>query len=514
MKISWRRMSYVVVAIALIAGCAADKPGRQDAFLKEWKVKAERSRAMYLTDADSKIEFAEEEGFIQSRVKPEAAAPAQRALPTLAVTNMTMARELEVPVVLRALAKAADINIIFSDNVKGMIRFSLNSETTWDQVFLGVLRTLGLEYRWEGDMLRVMSREDIMNDLAVRKMEQERLAVELSRRDAEPLMAKTVRIRYADANRLGEQLQSLLTDESGGSNAVSRGSVEVDKDNNTLVLNAVEPDLLKLLDLIRALDRPRPQVLIQANIVQANRETARELGVQWGGLYSGVDGGILRTGSALSDFPAGFTPGTDSGLTLGFLAQRIGQDQLLTVQLTALQNEGLLNILSTPSITTLDNEMAMIESGEERPYKKTTGGGVTADTSIEWKKAVLKLEVTPHVVGPRGLMMEVYTTKDDFDDTKGVIIDGVLQVPMMTKKASTRLFLADGETTVIGGLSQESKNDVESGIPFLKDIPLLGYLFKSKSKKSTMNETLIFITPHILPAPLSTLPAQGGKTGP
>lgn len=514
MKILWRRISYVVFAIMLIAGCAADKPGRQDPFLKEWQAKAVRSRAIYLSDAASKIEFAEEEGFIQARVKSEAAAPAQRALPTMAVTNMTMARELEAPVVLRALARAANLNIIFGDNVKGTIRFSLNSETTWDQVFLGVLRTLGLEYRWEGDMLRVMSREDIVNDLVVRKMEQERLSVEQARQDSEPLLAKTVRVRYSNAERLGEQLESLLAGESGGSNTVSRGSVEVDKDNNTLVLNAVENDLLKLMDLVSALDRPRPQVLIEANIVQANRETARELGVQWGGLYSGTDNGYLRKGAAELDAPISVDPRLQGGLTLGFLAQRIGQEQILSAQLTALQEDGLLNILSTPSITTLDNEMAMIESGEERPYKKTTGGGATIDTSIEWKKAVLKLEVTPHVVNARGLVMEIFTTKDDFDDTRRVLIDGNWQAPMMTKKATTRLFLSDGETTVIGGLSQESKNDGESGIPFLKNIPVLGYLFKSKSKRSSMNETLIFITPHILPAPLSTLPTQGGSAGP
>jgi type IV pilus assembly protein PilQ len=323
-------------------------------------------------------------------------------------------------------------------------------------------------------------------------------------------VAKTVRIKYTNAERLGEQLQTLLAGESGGSNTTARGSVEVDKDNNTIVLNAVESDLIKMLDLVRIIDKPRPQVLIQANIVQANRDTALELGIRWGGQYGAVDGGYLRqvnsganSAGMMADFPAGFAPVLAKGFTLGFLAQRIGQDQLLNVQLSALQKKGRLNILSSPSITTLDNEMAMIESGEERPFKKSTGGGATVDTSIEWKKAVLKLEVTPHVVGPRGVMMEIFTTKDDFDDSKAQVIDGNLVVPMMTKKAATRLFLADGETTVIGGLSQEMKGSDESGIPLLKDIPWLGNLFKSTSRKTSMTETLIFITPHILPVPLS-----------
>lgn len=531
------------LALSLLAGCATEEAGRSKAFLDEWQVKAGKSREIYLEDAGTKARFAEQEARFQPL--PQEGVPgvaAARTLPTMVVTNLAMNREMDVAVVLRALAAAANQNIIFSDNVKGTVKFTLTGVATWDQVFLSILSTMGLQYRWEGDMIRVMAKEDIQRELEVERLQQQRVQVEEAKRSSGPLVTAPVKIRYANAGRLGGQLEALLAGSAGGgSNAAVRGSIKVDSDNNTILLNAVESDMERMLKLIRVLDQPTAQVLIQADIVQANSETARELGIQWGGRYSALDGQYLRSvdaganANALADvssaltpaaglsvnsrgmmanFPAGFVPGSDSGFTIGFLNQRVGQDQILRVQLSALEREGLVNILSSPSITTLDNQTATIESGEERPFKKTTGAGATVESSIEWKKAALKLEVTPHVIDFRGLRMDIIATKDDFDDSKAVIIDGTLQVPITTRKAATTVFLSDGETTVIGGLSQESRSRGESGIPVLKDIPLLGNLFKSRSGRTALSDTLIFITPHIVFEPLrDKTPATTGAAG-
>lgn len=543
--IPWRS---ILLAAVLGAGCATQEPEHPEAFLQDWQGKADASRQLYLADADTKARFAEQEAPLQPAATPAGEKPsATRTLPTIVVTNLAMNREMDVAVVLRALAAAANQNIIFSDAVRGPVKFTLTGVATWDQVFLSILSTLGLQYRWEGDLIRVMSREDIQRELDVERLQQQRVLVEESKKSAGPLVSAPVKIRYANAARLGGQLEALLAGAAGGASNAVRGSVKVDADNNTILLNAVESDMEKMLRLIRALDQPTAQVLIRADIVQANNETARELGIQWGGRYTGLDGEYLRqvdaganaregvvAGSALAagvvgtedalllaasrgmmaNFPANFAPGSDSGFTIGFLNQRVGQDQLLRAQLSALEREGLVNILSSPSITTLDNQTAAIESGEERPFKKTTGAGATVESSIEWKKATLKLEVTPHVIDVRGLRMDIVATKDDFDDSKAVIIDGTLQVPITTRKASTTVFLADGETTVIGGLSQETKSNGHSGIPVLKDIPLLGNLFRNTSRRSALSDTLIFITPHILFDPLrSRAPSPAAAPG-
>jgi type IV pilus assembly protein PilQ len=264
-------------------------------------------------------------------------------------------------------------------------------------------------------------------------------------------------------------------------------------------------DLEQLLTLIEKLDQLTRQILIEARIVEATRETARNLGIQWGGLAeegvwvypgsnsSGVvgtslsDNGIDPTSGFAVNFPAALTGG--AGLTLGLAVVVVGS-HLLAVQLSALQQEGKLNILSSPSITTLDNQSAVIESGDEVPFQTVENGEV----NIEYKKAVLSLEVTPHVIEGQTLKLNILTSKDELDFSRTVSGNPTV----ITKKAETNVILYDGQTTVIGGLNKETRNETDSGVPGLMDIPLLGYLFKGSGRSSKMEDVLIFITPHIL----------------
>lgn len=287
------------------------------------------------------------------------------------------------------------------------------------------------------------------------------------------------------------------------------GSITLDKHTNSLIIQAPRDDIISMIPLIEELDRPTPQILIEANIVEATRTTARELGVQWGGLYklsssggesqwitpgantTGATGGTLATGinpttGNVVNFPALLG---NTGLTLGYVAEDIGKS-LLSVQLSALQSEGKVNILSSPSITTLDNQKAIIESGKQVPYQTVVDGEV----NIEYKKAVLSLEVTPHVIGGETLKLKIKTTKDELDFANAV----AGQPAISTKRAETNVILLDGQTTVIGGLNKEKVDDSEKGVPVLSKIPLLGYFFKGTSKKKEMDDVLIFITPHIL----------------
>ena len=207
-----------------------------------------------------------------------------------------------------------------------------------------------------------------------------------------------------------------------------------------------------------------------------------------------------------SNFPAnlGNAAQSGTGLSLGVIGE-FGDD-ILAVQLSALEEEGKLNILSSPSITTLDNRKAMIESGNEIPIQ------IVEDDNVEvvYKSAVLSLEVTPHVIHDNALKLEISTTKDEVGT-----VSTVNQYPtIITKKANTNVILFDGQTTVIGGLKKNLRQNSEAGIPFLWRIPGLGNLFKNQSRQEQMEEILIFITPHILKTRPSPAEQQGAPPTP
>jgi type IV pilus assembly protein PilQ len=177
------------------------------------------------------------------------------------------------------------------------------------------------------------------------------------------------------------------------------------------------------------------------------------------------------------------------GATFGLMYEKIGE-HLLYTQLSALEEEGKLNILSKPSITTMDHRTAIIESGKEVPFQTVEEGEV----SVEFKKAVIKLEVIPHVVDEKTLRLEILTHKDELDWSQTVAGNPTI----ITKNAETNVILFDGQTTVIGGLNKEKLIQSEAGVPLLKDIPAVGQLFRNNRNSSDMEELLIFITPHIL----------------
>ena len=228
------------------------------------------------------------------------------------------------------------------------------------------------------------------------------------------------------------------------------------------------------------------------------------------GVTPGSGESVNPTSGTMGNFPAGLTAtdvaGNLLGLDLGFVLES-GTGNILSVQLQALEDEGQLNILSSPNITTLDNQEAFIESGRDIPYQSVEDDEV----KIEYKKAVLRLEVTPHVIDNETVKMEIFVTKDDVDFTQSVGFNPSI----ITKRARTGVILFNGQTTVIGGLSKEQASGEEYGVPYLKDVPGLGVLFKGTNKDNAKEELLIFITPHVLkervPA-LSGLPETVGQS--
>jgi type IV pilus assembly protein PilQ len=486
---------------AWMSSCSQKKDLKdvKDPFYEQWRVKAEESKGHSAVEPPP----VDEEPFeIASKEMVEAVGPeVARPLPARKI-SLKM-NSIEVSVLLRALAKAADQNIILNEKVSGKININIH-QAPWDQVFMGILRTHGLSYSWEGEIIRIMTAEDLEADIR-RKARTRDLKL------TQPPFTRIVAVKFMEADKLKANLEKFLSIDKNGKQI---GSILVDGHSNSLIVQAIKSDMDNIFAVIKRLDRPTPQVLIEAYIVEANKDVARELGVQWGGIYAGKSGDkhAIVTGQNNITNPGGTTDGANINLpvdvtsgsvvnlpanplsgfnpmTLGLVYTRLGE-YLLSAQLSALQDQGKLHILSSPSITTLDNQNAYIESGQDVPYQSVEDGEV----KVEYKKAVLKLDVTPHVIDGDTLKMIIKVNKDEPDFTRTVLGNPTI----ITKLAETSVIQNDGQTIVIGGLSKETSARNKTGTPFLEDIPGLGYLFKRKSSADQMEELLIFITPHIL----------------
>lgn len=383
--------------------------------------------------------------------------------------------DADLPTVLRSLARSVNVNILVSEKVVGKINVAVE-QVPWDEVFRNILKTHGLSYVYDSRIIRVMTDEDLVAELNREKLRQ-------SLEKMEPLMTRIVKIDYADSKLLKDSLLSFLDRKPPASSGPQAdkavvepesSTITVDTHTNSLVIRATSQEMSKILPVIETLDRPTPQVLIKAWIVETNQSTARELGAKWNRGYG--------------DFTAGMDLSVTDGAFLGFASTHNGN--ILSLELSALESEGKLKILSNPSITTIDNRKAMIESGKEIPYQSIEDGEI----SVEYKKAVIHLDVTPHVIDRELIRLGISTSKDEIDNS--VVVNG--NPGIITKKAETEVVLYNGSTTVIGGLNKDKSERNIKGVPFLMDIPLIGHLFKWDSDSQEMEELLIFISPVIL----------------
>jgi type IV pilus assembly protein PilQ len=500
-------------------GCSTtDKKEEDHLFFEEWKTKAQKSKGYSPSKTKSAAEKTAKLPDVARR--QQLVVDIEKPLPNQKIT-MKM-KDIDVAVLLRALSRVAKQNIMVSDKVTGKINISI-TEAPWNQVFRSILRTQGLTYAWEGEIIRVMTVEDMETELKRESQRRDLITVQ-------PLETRVIQVNYAEAAKLQENLENFLSLNREGAKI---GSVMVDNHTNSIIVQAVRSDISKISAVVAKLDRPTSQILIEGHIVETTSDTARELGIQWGGLWKGTSGdqnlwlgpGVNFSGedSLFTDrndpnpgVPIEFLPGLGNivnfpaplegaGMTLGFMYQDLG-NLVLGAQLQALEQEGRLNILSSPSITTLENQVALIESGSRIPIQTVEDGEV----NIEYVDAVLKLEVTPHVINNETLKLIIVTNQDEPDFTRTVSGNPTI----LTKRAETTVVVFDGQTTVIGGLNKETASRSETGVPFLKDIPGLGWLFRSKSRSKQFQEVLIFITPHVLeekPDKPNPAPTEGSK---
>lgn len=472
----------LALALALtLAGCATSHMGRDDTFMDKWHEKAEvsKGRSPDVRDRDL-FEVDEIPGEMDHIAEPDYEKP----LPTERLTLRL--HDAPVQTVLRAMARAADQNILINQTVTG--KMSVNMENVpWDEAFRGILSTQGLAYARDGDLIRVVSIQDLRHELEMTSLQQELTRSRIESRVSGPMVNQIIKINYADAGKLSGILERFLSRDRQGEAA---GRIAVHHDTNSLVVQAPRDDLTRIGQMVDHLDRPRSQILIEANIVEANRDTARELGMRWSGRYVTSRGSMDDFGITGDPVPPVESFFGMEGLSLGLVAGRIAGN-VLYAQLRGLQSEGKLNILSSPSITTMDNQMAYTEHGERVPYETIDDDG---RRQVEFEDAVLRLEVVPGIIDGEHMKMRIMVKKDEVDFSRTVNGNPVIRA----KETETNLVVRDGETIVISGLSKQTVTGRDRGTPGLKDLPGLGWLFKSENTGEEMEEFLIFITPTIL----------------
>lgn len=392
--------------------------------------------------------------------------------------------------ILQLIAEVSDMNIIASDDVKGNITLRL-VDVPWDQALDLILDIKGLGMLEEGNVIRIMPAKDM------RALKLERLKDQAAMEDVEPTVTKIFSVQYAPVADIAAKIQAHL----GKSGDSGQNSVTSDNRTRQVIVSARPSKLLEIEENILAkLDMPERQVMIEARIVEASDTFSRDLGVKWGVSYDSPsnNAGSGKISAVDASGGGGFvlSPGitTGAGLATGITFGRLGVDTtVLDLRISALETSGSGRVVSTPRVTTLNGAEASITQGTEIPYQSSDD---TGNLKTEFKNAELSLKVTPVINPGNSLILDI----DAKNDSIGSYVNtGSGSAPAIDRKsAKTRVLVQDGETTVIGGIFIETSDTGIAGVPLLKDIPLLGHLFKSTSVSKRKSELLIFITPRIL----------------
>ena len=411
--------------------------------------------------------------------------------------------------IFRLFADISGLNIVVNPGVSGKVTLKLN-EVPWDQALDLILKANNLGYTLEGNVIRIAPLQALQNE------EQQRRKLAEERALAGDLASLTTRISYAKADALADVLRK-----AGALSA--RGSLNVDPRTNTLIINDLPSYLDKAKELIATLDLPTRQVEIEARIVVTSRNFTRDLGIQWGfnqaktpqlgnttgltfpnsliingqgvpasggisadqsGQASAAGIGSTGRGYAINLPAAGFNSAI--GISLGNILGSFNLDAALT----ALERQGRGRLLSTPKITTQNNQAAEIKQGVQIPIQTVANNTVT----VSFQDAVLTLKVTPQITeaGTVILTVDVQNNSADFAN----LVNGI--PPINTQSAKTQVLVRDGATAVIGGIYQSNEQTAQASTPFLGHVPILGYLFRNRFVTSTNNELLLFITPRII----------------
>lgn len=389
---------------------------------------------------------------------------------------------IDVRDALKFITEESGVNMVITEEVKGNISLKLR-QVPWDQALVVIMKARKLGYSRQGNVLRIVPLDDL------KKEEDDATKLALARKNIEPLKVRAFNISYAKVDELDKKIKDFLSE---------RGKVVSDVRTSTIVVTDVEDNLGRVMKLIQGLDSAPPQVLIEGKVVEALDSFQRTIGVQWG--FNGADmritdgaNGPVNLRPNLAVGQAGLTPG---GLGFGLSVGTLDIFGNLSASLALFEKEEKVKVLSSPRIVTLSNEKADISQTNEYPVKTLTPqpNGQPIIT-YQFKPLTLKLEVTPQVTGEGTVIMKVAVNRQirgaaasTQDDTFSV----------NSREANTRVIVKNGQTAVIGGIYRSDVTEGVTGVPWLKDIPFLGGLFRGVSTDKQRSELLIFLTPRIL----------------
>lgn len=400
--------------------------------------------------------------------------------------------------VLRTFAEISALNLVLDPEVAGTVDVAL-TDVPWDQAFDTILRANRLGYEVEGTIVRIAPLASLAAEAQQRRTMTEEAAL------AGELVVRTRELEHAQAR----ELAPLVTEAA----LSMRGQVQIDARTNTLILTDLADRLAAAETLIDTLDRMQPQVEIEARIVQASQDYLRELGVRWGltGRAQAAQGPVRagasgRIGGTQGPEADGADPRADETENAGravALGTRAASSALgltlaafdgsfnLDLALSAAEEEGNVRILSTPRVTTQNNVQATIRQGDQIPIQTVANNTVT----VTFRDAALRLAVTPRIAADDSVILQIEIDNDYADFARSV--NGV--PPIVSQSAHTTVQVGNGQTTVIGGISESARTRRGRRVPGLSRIPLLGRLFRSESDRRRTDQLLIFLTPRIVP---------------
>ena len=426
-------------------------------------------------------------------------------------------QNIEVRALLQVIADFTNFNVVTSDTVTGNVTLRLK-DVPWDQALDIILQAKGLGLRKSGNVIWIAPKEELANKEKVELESKAQIAA------LEPVRTQAFQLNYTKAEDVAKGLTGQSSGQGGANNASrilsTRGSVIYEARTNQLFVSDIPSKLEEIQAMITKIDIPVRQVLIEARIVEADDKFGRSLGVKLGGSdLRGVRGGVAGIGTGDTRVAVGGNLnaiGAQTGQTSGGVAfadtqfvnlpavlQGISSpaatfavslfgasaNRFLNLEISALESDGKGKIVSSPRVITADQVKALIEQGEELPYQTATSSGATA---LQFRKANLKLEVTPQITPEGNVILDVDVTKDSVgrSTSAGFAID--------TKHVKTQVLVENGGTVVIGGIFEQTDREEVVKVPFLGDVPYLGNLFKTRSRTSNKTELLIFLTPKVI----------------
>ena len=390
---------------------------------------------------------------------------------------------------LAIISDVSGLNLVASDSVSGRVTLNLD-DVPWDQALELVLKSHGLASRREGNVIVVAPASELAS------IERQEIEAREQMQVLAPLTTEYVQVKYAKA----ADLAKLLRGGEGFGLLTERGRVSVDERTNTLLIQDTADQIREILRTVEKLDVAVRQVQIEARIVIARDGVTQELGVNWGMSSADSINGVLGNGSSANLSGASTGVASNGGLAVdmgsansastSFSFGYLSGDVLLDLELNALETENKSQTISQPRVITANQRTATIKQGQEIPYQESTSSGAT---NIEFKEAVLSLEVTPQITPDNRVIMDLAINNDTVSDQS---FAGAPAID--TNQIETQVLVDNGETVVLGGILTQEELRSLSKTPFLGDLPVLGQLFRYTQEQNEKVELLIFITPRIL----------------